>query len=155
MHVQEKILRIVIAIVLAVVALALASLFVDTASEWYQNLQKPQLQPPPVVFGAVWVLLYILFAASLSLILIDNHVPKKTYELFFVTAILNALWTYTFFYRQNALVAMIVLILIIIFALKLFISVYNVNRTAAYLLIPFILWVSFALYLNYELIFLN
>lgn len=155
MHVHEKILRIVFAILLAAAALALASSFVDTSPEWYQSLHKPQLMPPPIVFGAAWVLIYMLFAASLALILASKHTNKKAFELFFITALLNALWPYTFFYLRNALGAMFVLGLILYCAIKLFLFIYSVNRAAAYLLIPFVVWVGFALYLNYELMFLN
>ena len=151
----EKSLRIVCAVLITLAALALASLFVDTDTSWYQALQKPQLQPPPIVFGIVWTALYLLFAASLSLISINAQTPQKTYALYLAVFVLNAFWTYAFFYRQSAAAAVFVLLMLIAAAVSLFLAVYRTNRLAAYLLIPYLLWIVFALYLNYEIAFLN
>ena len=112
-------------------------------------------QPPPIVFGIVWPLLYLLFAASLALVGQNKNVPRQTLFLYFAIGVLNALWTYTFFYRQNAAGAVFVLLIVVITALLLFVNVYNLNKAAAYLLIPYLVWISFALYLNYEIAFLN
>ena len=151
----EKSLRIVCAAVLTIAALAFASLFVVTDTSWYQALQKPQLQPPPIVFGIVWTALYLLFAISLSLICLDKQTPQKTYALYLTVFVLNAFWTYAFFCRQSAAAAVFVLLITIAAAIGLFLAAYRSNRLAAYLLIPYMLWIVFALYLNYEIAFLN
>lgn len=151
---QEKILRIILSVVLSAAALALASAFVDTQSVWYQSLQKPELQPPPLVFGIVWTVLYALIAASLAIVWLKSA-PTKTLLLYLGIGVLNALWTLAFFTRQNAAGAVFVLLIIIFMAVSLFLAVYDISKIAAYLLIPYMVWVTFALYLNYEIAFLN
>lgn len=155
MRLQEKILRIVCSVLFVAAVAALGTAFVDTSSEWYQGLAKPALQPPSIVFSIVWTVLYALLAASLSLVSITPNAQKKTLGLYVLTGVLNVLWTYTFFYLQNPGGAVFVLILTIIAAVYLFCDVYRTNRLAAYLLIPYMLWISFALYLNYEIAFFN
>ena len=75
--------------------------------------------------------------------------------LYEVITVLNVLWTYTFFYLQNPGGAVLVLIATMIVAIALFSDVYRYHTTASYLLIPYIIWLCFALYLNYELAFFN
>lgn len=151
---QEKILRIMLAVVVSAAALALASAFTNTDTAWYQGLQKPELQPPPLVFGIVWTVLYALFAASLAIVW-NKKAPTKTLILYLAIGILNALWTYVFFTQENPTGAVFVLLIIILVTLFLFLSVYDISKTAAYLLIPYMVWITFALYLNYEIAFLN
>lgn len=151
---QEKILRIILAVVLSAAALALASAFTDTDTAWYQGLQKPELQPPPLVFGIVWTVLYALFAASLAIVW-NKKAPAKTLLLYLAMGVLNALWTYVFFTQENATGAVFVLLIIILVTLCLFLCVYDISQTAAYLLIPYMVCITFALYLNYEIAFLN
>jgi len=155
MRIEEKILRIVCAVVVSAAALALAAAFVETDTAWYQALQKPEFQPPPIVFSIGWALLYALFAASLALVSQACDKPKKVHFLYFAVFVLNALWTYCFFQQEKAAAAVFLLLITIISALILFLSVYSMNKTAAYLLIPYLLWTAFALYLNYEIAFLN
>ncbi len=155
MRKQDKIIRIIGAVLFFAAVAAVGALFVNTSSEWYQSLIKPALQPPPVVFSVVWTVLYILLAASLAMVSILPDVQKKTLGLFAVTGVLNVLWTYTFFEMQNPSGAFVVLILTIIIAVALFTDVYRIQKTASYLLIPYMVWLCFALYLNYELAFFN
>lgn len=152
---HEKISRIACAALSAAIAFALASAFADASSAWYMSLQKPQLQPPQLIFIITFAILYLLFAASLALVSQNPLAPKKTYFLFALTGALNALWTYAFFFRQRAAGAVFVLLLILIAAASLFLSVYGVHKTAAYLLIPYLVLAGFALYLNYETAFMN
>ena len=138
-----------------IAAAALGRAFTDTASGWYQALVKPVLQPPPIVFGIVWPVLYLLMIVSAALALTDPKHTGKTLMLYAATGVLNVLWSYTFFTLHNPAGALFVLLLIIACAVLMFKHVYNINTAAAYLLIPYILWLFFALYLNYEIAFLN
>ncbi len=155
MRIEEKIRRIAYAVFVSAAALALAAAFVDTGTAWYQALQKPEFQPPSIVFSIVWALLYALFAASLALANLACQKPKKAHFLYAAVFVLNALWTYCFFQQEKAAAAVFVLLTTIITALILFLSVYSMNKTAAYLLIPYLLWTAIVLYLNYEIAFLN
>lgn len=134
---------------------ALGTAFTDTSSNWYQSLIIPALQPPGIVFTIVWTILYILIASSLSIVSINPKSAKKTLLLFASNGVLNVLWTYTFFYLQKPASAVFVMILIVITAAFLFAETYRVDKTAAYLLIPYLIWLCFAMYLNYEIAFLN
>ncbi len=151
----DKILRIVFSVLFIAAVAALGIVFTDTSSEWYLNLKKPALQPPDEVFPIVWSALYILIAVSLSLVSINPKTSKKTLLLYAANGLLNVLWSYLFFYKNNAGGALIVLVCIIITAAMLFAQVYPADRVAAYLLIPYIIWLFFALCLNYEIAFLN
>jgi tryptophan-rich sensory protein len=155
MRKQEKILRIACSVLFFAAVAAMGTAFVDTSSEWYQSLIKPAFQPPPIVFSVVWTVLYLLLAASLSLVSIMPGAQKKTLALFILTGVLNVLWTYTFFNLQNPGGAFFVLIITIIAAIVLFSDVYRYHRIASYLLIPYMLWLCFAIFLNYEIAFFN
>ncbi len=155
MRKQEKILRIACSVLFFAAVAAMGTAFTDTSSEWYQSLLKPELQPPPLVFTIVWTLLYLLLAASLSLVSVMPGIQKKTLALFVLTGVLNVLWMYTFFYLQNPIGAFFVLIITAIAAIALYPEVYRYNRIASYLLVPYMVWLCFALYLNYELAFFN
>jgi tryptophan-rich sensory protein len=155
MRKQDKIIRIICAAAFFAAVAALGTAFVNTSSDWYLSLIKPALQPPPLVFSIVWTVLYALLAASLALVSIMPDVQKKTLGSFAVTGVLNVLWTYTFFELQNPGGAFFVLIITLVAAVALFTDVYRLNKTASYLLVPYIIWLCFALYLNYELAFFN
>ncbi len=155
MRKQDKIIRIVCSVLFFAAVAVLGTLFVNTSGEWYQSLIKPALQPPPVVFSIVWTVLYALLAASLALVSIQPDIQKKTLGLFAVTGVLNVLWTYTFFEMQNPGGAFFILIITIIAAIALYSNVYKFERTASFLIIPYLIWLCFALYLNYEVAFFN
>jgi len=150
-----KIVKIAAAVLFFIAVAALGRAFTDTTSDWYTALIKPALQPPGAVFGIVWSVLYILLAVSASLAITNPQSTSQTPLLYAITGVLNVLWSYAFFTLQNPAGALFVLALIIITAVLLFAHVYRINKTAAYLLIPYILWLFFALYLNYEIAFLN
>ncbi len=155
MQKSDKILRIIYSVLFMASVAALGAFFTDTSTDWYINLTKPELQPPPVVFSIVWTVIYILIAVSLSLVSTNSNVTKKVLFLYALTGVLNVLWSYTFFYLQNPSGAVFVLILIIAAAVILFTNVFRIDKTAAYLLVPYTVWICFALYLNYEIAFLN
>ncbi len=152
---REKILRIALPVLFFAAVAVLGRMFTDTTSDWYSALIKPALQPPAIVFGIVWTLLYILLAISAALALTSPQHTEKTLLLYAITGVANVLWSYTFFTLHHPAGALFVLLGIIVVAIVMFAHVYRVNRVAAYLLIPYIVWLFFALYLNYEIAFLN
>lgn len=131
----------------------LAGLFTDVESEWYTGLNKSVLQPPGAVFGIAWGILYVLLAASFAITLIKTEGKRDI--LFLLNLALLALWCYVFFELQNAVAGIIVLAVTFVESLILFKRTYDVSRLAAYLLIPFVLWLAFAMVLNYSIILLN
>jgi len=150
-----KIRNILISVLFTITIAALAAIFTEVQSDWYKNLELPAFQPPGIVFSVVWAALYILFAVSTALYTSNNGYKKSVALLYILNGILNPLWTYVFFNRHNIFGALFLLIVMLYAAISLYKKVYEKNSTAAYLLLPYILWLAFALYLNYETAFLN
>jgi len=128
---------------------------VDT---WYAGLNKPGFNPPNWLFAPVWTVLYICMGIAAGLVWAKgfHHIWVKTALYNFGFQLLfNALWSIVFFGFQNpfwALLVIIVLLILIVITIKWF---KIVNKTAAYLMIPYLLWVCFAALLNYRIWELN
>jgi tryptophan-rich sensory protein len=120
---------------------------------WYAKLKKPRLNPPSWVFGPVWTLLYGLMGASVFLIWQqggDLRVPLAL-SAFLLQLIFNVLWSYLFFRRHDPFLALIDITLMwlaIVATIALFAPI---SMLAAWLLAPYLLWVSFASYLNFAI----
>ncbi len=134
-------------------------------NSWYLNLTKPSFNPPNWIFGPVWTVLFLLMGFALYLVWVSE--PKKfqwfkkgeakqfAYLFFSLQLIFNVLWSYLFFVLHNPLAAFIEIVFLWVFILLNIIVFYRVNKFAAWLLIPYILWVSFATVLNYNIFVLN
>ena len=125
---------------------------------WYANINKPSFNPPNWVFAPVWTTLYLLMGISLYLIwrngLSDKNV-KIAFIVFIFQLVLNALWSILFFGLQSPFLAFIEIVFLWIAILISIILFFRISRIAAYLLIPYILWVSFASVLNFSIWRLN
>ncbi|NNL87020.1 MAG: tryptophan-rich sensory protein [Myxococcales bacterium] len=121
---------------------------------WYAALQKPALTPPNAIFGPVWTLIYLAIAvAGWRVFRAGAHFGARA--LWIVQLVLNGLWSYLFFgiHRMGwALVEIAGLWLIVVVATAVF---WRIEKTAGLLFVPYALWVSFAMYLNAGLWFLN
>ena len=131
---------------------------VSSVGSWYSTLVKPDFSPPNWIFGPVWTTLYTLMGIAAYLVwekgVKKKHVGKAL-GVFGIQLVLNLFWSFLFFGMRNpfyAFVEIIFLWLAIIASIVLF---YKIDKRAAYLLIPYILWVSFAAFLNYNLWVLN
>lgn len=132
---------------------------------WYAGLLKPTLNPPSWVFGPVWVTLYALMGIALFLvwkkhsrILQDVRMTKVwrwAVDAFTVQLVLNALWSLLFFGARNPALALIDIVLLLIAICTTMVLFYRFSKVATYLLVPYVLWVSFATYLNYSIWMLN
>lgn len=122
----------------------------DTINTWYTTIKKPSFNPPNYLFGPVWTLLYILMGVTLYLILQNKQHPlyKKALVLFFIQLAFNFMWSFIFFKFQLLGVALIEIIAMWILILTMIITVFKINKKAALIQIPYILWVSFASVLN-------
>ena len=154
---MKKIWKLIISLILPFLASAIGSLFTSTSvSTWYVDLVKPSFNPPSWVFGPVWTILFLLMGISLYLVWVEKSKNKKpAFVAFGIQLFLNALWSALFFGLQKPLVAFIEIIFLWTAILITIISFYRINKNAAYLLIPYILWVSFAAVLNLFLHILN
>lgn len=152
-----SIAKLVIAVAGSGLAGVAGSLFTSAAiPAWYATLQKPALNPPAWLFGPVWAVLYVLMGISFWLIWESHRSEKKrAMVLFGVQLILNALWSPIFFGAHaigNAFVVIVLLWAAIVLTILIF---KNISKLAAWLLVPYILWVSFAGYLNFAIWMLN
>lgn len=131
---------------------------VSAIPAWYVTLNKPFFAPPNWIFGPVWTLLYFLMGLAFYLIWKQGWQKKtvKTAGLFFQAQLaLNFLWSPIFFGLRSPLLGLIVIVamwLLIVMTMKKF---YPLSRLAFYLLIPYLLWVSFATILNASIFILN
>jgi benzodiazapine receptor len=125
---------------------------------WFATLQKPSFAPPNWVFAPVWTSLYILMGISLFLVWQkgrEDKTVKAAIYLFAGQLVLNALWSFVFFGLRSPLLGLIEIIILWIAILATILSFMKISRTAAYLLIPYILWVSFASIVNFSIWSLN
>lgn len=152
----KNISKLIISIALCLSAGALGSLFTSSSiPTWYAALQKPAFNPPSWIFGPVWTLLYIMMGIALYLVWTNKKKSKTAITIFGIQLALNALWSILFFGLKSPLYAFIDIIALWITILLAIIYFYKTSKTAAYLLIPYILWVSFASVLNFYLMILN
>jgi len=136
----------------------LGSIFtIPAINTWYQTLNKPQFSPPNFVFGPVWTTLYLLMGVSIFLVL-EQKLKKeknKIIELFSLQLLLNFLWSVIFFTGHQPFVAFLDILLLWGSILFLIIKFWKFSKPASYLLVPYLLWVSFATVLNASIVMLN
>ena len=136
-------------ILLCQAAGAVGALTTDTGSSpWYQSLQKPSFNPPGWVFGPVWGLLYTLMGIALYLLIRQWPQSRMAVVLFAIQLLLNAAWTPVFFGAHQIGAAMIILIAMWIAIVATMVASWSVSPAATWLLLPYLLWVSFAGVLN-------
>ena len=154
MKIKWKEFIICIAIPLAVGLIS--SLLTQNSMQLFENINKPSLSPPGWLFPIVWTILYILMGIASYLIYTSHYYNKNnalfTYE---IQLILNFFWSIIFFNLEAYFLAFIWLVILWIFILLTTIQFYNINKTAGYLLIPYLIWVTFAGYLNLMIFLLN
>ncbi|MDD5606353.1 MAG: tryptophan-rich sensory protein [Candidatus Pacebacteria bacterium] len=133
----------------------IGSLFTASSlNNWYLYLNKPSFNPPNWIFGPAWTLLYLLMGLAFYFIWKKGYC-KKCFYIYFIQLFLNFLWSFLFFTLQNPLLAFLNIIVLWLAILLCIIWFYKVSKIAAYLFIPYILWVSFASILNLFIIILN
>ncbi len=154
---MDKRLRLIISISIPLLTGFVSSLFtMSSVFSWYAVLKKPAFTPPNWIFGPVWTALYILMGISLYLAWSSKSKPKKfAFFIFGVQMAFNFLWSIIFFGMHSPLLAFAEIILLWTAILVTIICFYRISRTAAYLMIPYLLWVSFAALLNFSIIQLN
>jgi tryptophan-rich sensory protein len=128
-------------------------------SEWYGTLQRPALAPPNWVFGPVWTMLFALIGVALWLVWRQaNSSPpavRLAVSVFALHFAFNLGWSAVFFGLQEIGLGLAVIIALWILIVVTMWAFNRVDRRAALLLVPYLLWVSFATYLNYQFWVLN
>ena len=129
----------------------------ETVSTWYPRLAKPSWTPPDWVFGPVWFCLYIMIAISGWMIYKSKNSPKRTSALIFYGAqlALNFIWSFLFFSLQSPLLGLIDIILLCLLITLTIIKAWPVSPRASLLLIPYLVWVIYAMSINAGIWILN
>lgn len=151
--------KLIFAIVICQLAGIIGSIFtVNSIPTWYATLVKPSFNPPAWVFGPVWMVLYTLMGISLYLILLKGFKKKEVkpaINVFTWQLIANSLWSIIFFGWKNIALALVEIILLLVLVIMTIVKFYKIDKVAAYLLIPYLLWGSFATFLTYSIWMLN
>lgn len=176
----DNLIKLFISIIICEFAGIIGSFFtVPEIKTWFNDLNKPFFSPPNWIFGPVWTILYVLMGISLYLVWIKNWTPRKEIKIkkswnkwsekllsgslqkiniiaiFVVQLILNTLWSIIFFNAHSLSGAFFELIMLWFAIIFTIVNFYRVSKIAGILLIPYLLWVSFAGVLNYFLWIIN
>jgi translocator protein len=131
---------------------------VGSIPTWYKTLNKPFFSPPNWIFGPVWTMLYLMMGISAGLIWLKGLKSRKVQKALFYFCLqlfLNFTWSIVFFGLHQPLLAFINIIFLLSSILLTIVKFEKISKKAAYLLIPYILWVTFASLLNFSIVVLN
>ena len=155
----KDIFKLLISIVACQCAGLIGSLATVTAiPTWYATLDKPSFTPPNWLFAPAWITLYLLMGISAFIVWrkgLDSRPIQVALMVFLAQLILNALWSVVFFGLQSPLYGVVVIIALWIAILFTILNFYKISTAAAIILLPYILWVSFATVLNISIWILN
>ena len=122
---------------------------------WYSFLNKPSFNPPDWIFAPVWTSLYLMMTIAIWIFWHNKNRDMNTVYIYFIHLIFNTTGSIVFFVFHHMLLALIVLIALIGLIIILIVRFKRVNLVSSYLMVPYLLWCSFALILNFNLIILN
>ncbi|MDO4731371.1 MAG: TspO/MBR family protein [Clostridia bacterium] len=151
-----KIKPLIISIAISLAVGILSGFLTMGAMQNYEVIQKPMLSPAPIIFPIVWTILFVLMGISAYRVYVYNDTnDKNALWLYAVQLAVNFIWPFIFFNAQQYLIAFIWLIILWILVLLMIIKFYKIDRISAYLQIPYIIWLTFAAYLNCGVYMLN
>lgn len=139
-------------IIVTLIIGSLPSIIMNMMGMNIDDLTKPALYPPNIVFPIVWTILYVLMSISVFLATKDDNEP---YTIYVIQLIVNALWTVIFFGFNFKLLGFIWILFLIVLVVIMIYQFYKHNKLAAILQIPYLLWLIFAAYLNMAIYLLN
>ncbi len=156
MNYKVNIRSLLISIAISVGTGILSALLTIGNYQAYANIQKPLLSPPSWLFPVVWTILYILMGISAYLVYESKQEEKYIgLSIYIVQLIFNFLWSIIYFNLGNPLFAFVWLVMLWILVLGMVVSFYKINKTAGLLQIPYLLWITFAGYLNLAVYIIN
>ena len=151
--------KLVLSLIICQMAGVLGSIFTGSSvSTWYAVLEKPWFTPPGAAIGFVWLFLFALMGISLFLVWregLDRPDVKAAIYIFAAQLVFNVMWSWAFFGLESPLSGLAVIAVLWVSILLTIIKFWPISRNAALLLVPYLLWVSFAAYLNYTIWALN
>ena len=148
--------RLIIFFVITFLVGGLAGAITMGSMDMYDMILKPALAPPPILFPIVWTVLYALMAISAYMVSVSDCENKsEALKTYFIQLALNFAWPIVFFNFQAFLVAFVWILILWVAIIDMIRKFYACKKTAAYLQIPYLLWVTFAAYLNLMIYLLN
>lgn len=151
-------IKLIISLTIPLTLGSVAGIFTAQAvPEWFASLNKPEFNPPNWVFGPIWTTLYLVMGLSFFMIWQQKsgRIKKQAIVIYFTQLIFNFGWSFLFFYYNFIGFALIEIGVLWISILFMILKFYPLNRTAALVNIPYLLWVSFATFLNAAYFLLN
>ena len=156
MSLTKKIISLLIFILLAFGASAWGSYVTNLYKEpWYSMIAKPSFNPPEWVFAPVWITLYIGMSVAIWLIWINPKRVEKIVYIYFIHLLINGSWSIFFFGLHLILVSLIIIAIIIFFVIWLIKLYYPINKLSSFLMVPYLMWLSYAFVLNFYIFILN
>lgn len=157
---MRRVFQFIFAIIVSFIPGAIGNIYSPNGSSdaWYNMLNKSIVTPDGWVFGVAWTTLYALLGIALFLVMRNEQTrlsKTRAYLLFLIQMVLNALWSYTFFGAHMTGWALVVLIALIVASVMMMRAFRPFSKWASYLIWPYILWISFAAYLNIAIVWLN
>lgn len=156
---KKKLQSFIISIVIPLSVGIISALLTQGNMNIYEEVVTPPLSPPSFLFPIVWTVLYILMGISAALIYTDNNALKRIKDralyTYAASLFVNFFWSIIFFNMRAFLFAFIWLLLLLFLIISTITQYKKINQTAAYLQIPYAVWVAFAGYLNFGIWFLN
>ena len=152
---NNKYLSLIIIVLITFSASAIGGVVTSIYKEpWYSQIIQPSFSPPSSVFGPVWTTLYILMSIAIWLHWISNK-DKNSVKIYFVHIFFNGTWSIVFFGFHQISLALLNLLIILFFIIWLMRIYYSNNKFSFLLMIPYLLWSSYALILNASILYLN
>ena len=146
----------ILSILLALTVGGLSALATANNMNIYDKIIPPPLSPPGWLFPVVWTILFILMGISAAIIYTSESAEKDdALFIYAVSLVLNFSWSIFFFNMQSFIVSFIILIALWLSIILTMIKYYKINKAAAWLQLPYLLWVTFAGYLNLAIVLLN
>ena len=152
---KNKYLSLGLILIITFLASGIGSFVTSSFKEpWYSEILLPSFNPPSWVFGPVWTTLYIFMSIAAWLVW-QQISDKKIIQIYFVHLFFNSIWSVIFFGFHQIFFALIDLGIILVFIIWLMRIYYQVNKISFLLMIPYLLWSSYALILNGAIFYLN
>ncbi|MBR1413879.1 MAG: tryptophan-rich sensory protein [Bacilli bacterium] len=121
----------------------------------YTSLNQPPLAPPKIIFPIMWSILYLLMGIAFYIYKKNNYSEKDIDTTYYIQLFFNLLWPIIFFVLKLRFIAIIWILLLLFYIIKLLRKIKEVNKTSYYLLLPYLIWTIFATYLNIGIYILN
>ena len=152
---NNKYLSLILIVLITFLASAIGGVVTSIYKEpWYSQIIQPSFSPPAWVFGPVWTSLYILMSIAIWFNWI-THKDSKTIKIYFLHIFFNAIWSIIFFGFHQISLAFLNLLIILFFILWLMKIYYKTTKLSFLLMLPYLLWSTYALLLNISILYLN